>query len=246
MGSCVSVHKSRKLSAMKLHLSIRSKNDKFVAPSPVKEKPAEDTGGESVIANLILKSQWSPAPPTTTFRDTGSKGETFFDSQTWLESDCEDDFYSVKGDFTPSRGSTPVHHSFSVGTPPVIIPEGIPGSILAESPSDKKKRLSELFQERLRVDHDIDEQNTAGNKNGASAKTKVKASNSVLPAKSASGTPYDSGANSGYSSERTPNVALIRSEDKSMKSAECCIPRFRLNRSFDGRKKKMSPAHGVK
>ena len=27
----------------------------------------------------------------------GSKEETFFDSQAWLESDCEDDFYSVNG-----------------------------------------------------------------------------------------------------------------------------------------------------
>lgn len=27
----------------------------------------------------------------------GSKEETFFDSQPWLESDCEDDFFSVNG-----------------------------------------------------------------------------------------------------------------------------------------------------
>ncbi|XP_022843494.1 uncharacterized protein At3g27210-like isoform X2 [Olea europaea var. sylvestris] len=223
MGSCVSVHKSRKLSALKLHLSMRSKNEKSVAPSPVKEKPAEVTGG--------------------------SKGETFFDSQPWLESDCEDDFYSVKGDFTPSRGSTPVHHSFAVGTPPVnrtIVLEGTPGTVLPESPSEKKKRLSELFQERLRVDHDIDEQNTADNKNGVAAKTKAEATNSILPPKSASGTPCASGADSGYSSERTPNAALIRAEDKSMKSAECCIPMFCSNRSFNEGKKKMSPAHSVK
>lgn len=28
---------------------------------------------------------------------TGSKEETFFDSRAWLDSDCEDDFYSVNG-----------------------------------------------------------------------------------------------------------------------------------------------------
>lgn len=27
----------------------------------------------------------------------GSKEETFFDSQAWLDSDCEDDFFSVNG-----------------------------------------------------------------------------------------------------------------------------------------------------
>lgn len=29
--------------------------------------------------------------------DTGSKDEAFFDSKGWLDSDCEDDFYSVNG-----------------------------------------------------------------------------------------------------------------------------------------------------
>lgn len=29
--------------------------------------------------------------------NAGSKEENFFDSQAWLESDCEDDFYSVRG-----------------------------------------------------------------------------------------------------------------------------------------------------
>ncbi|EPS70931.1 hypothetical protein M569_03840, partial [Genlisea aurea] len=64
----------------------------------------------------------------------GCKEEGFFDSQPWLDSDCEEDYFSVNGgDFTPSRGTTPVHHAFQ--TPP---------------PSDSKKRLSELFQESLR------------------------------------------------------------------------------------------------
>ena len=31
----------------------------------------------------------------------GSKEETFFDTQPWLESDCDDDFFSVKGGKNP-------------------------------------------------------------------------------------------------------------------------------------------------
>ncbi|CAM8987113.1 hypothetical protein QQ045_007926 [Rhodiola kirilowii] len=50
----------------------------------------------------------------------GSSDETFFDTQPWLESDCDEDFYSVNGDSTPSRGNTPVHHMFSTGSPRVL------------------------------------------------------------------------------------------------------------------------------
>lgn len=32
-----------------------AKNDKFVVPSPVKEKNATVTGGESTITNVVLK-----------------------------------------------------------------------------------------------------------------------------------------------------------------------------------------------
>lgn len=31
------------------------------------------------------------------FSCIGSKEEAFFDSKPWLDSDCEDDFYSVNG-----------------------------------------------------------------------------------------------------------------------------------------------------
>jgi hypothetical protein len=52
----------------------------------------------------------------------GSKEETFFDSKGWLDSDSDSDFQSVSGDFTPYRGSTPVHHKFSTGSPKVNKP----------------------------------------------------------------------------------------------------------------------------
>ncbi|TXG54844.1 hypothetical protein EZV62_020100 [Acer yangbiense] len=75
MGSCVS----------SVHSYGSSKNDSpAIPPSPIKEKPAN---GDPPI------NAWS----ATTFKDLGSKEETFFDSQTWLDSDCDDDFLSVRG-----------------------------------------------------------------------------------------------------------------------------------------------------
>ncbi|RLN29440.1 uncharacterized protein C2845_PM05G18860 [Panicum miliaceum] len=38
--------------------------------------------------------------------DGSSRDETFFEATPWLESDCEDDFYSVNGDLTPARSLT--------------------------------------------------------------------------------------------------------------------------------------------
>ena len=67
MGTCASVHKSSD-SAMKLRVSIGSKNDKIeIPPSPVKEKPA---GGDCRIKDVALKS-WSPSPSVKTLGDYG-------------------------------------------------------------------------------------------------------------------------------------------------------------------------------
>lgn len=57
----------------------------------------------------------------------GSKEESFFDSQAWFESDCEDDFFSVNG------GKKPLQHEHSILckwfsgdslTPPLSLLEG--------------------------------------------------------------------------------------------------------------------------
>ncbi|KAI3457849.1 hypothetical protein Pfo_014512 [Paulownia fortunei] len=239
MGSCVSVHKDPE-SAMKLRLSFGSKNEKLLIPSPVKEKPDTVNVGDRAVADVALKSHWSPAR----FVNAGSKDEAFFDSQPWLESDCEDDFFSINGDFTPSRGSTPVHHSFSPGNlrvnmTPVV--GGTIGSVPEPSPPDKKKRLSELFKESLRGDVYVDDETAAGDKKEAPAKVVAEATSLVQQPKSTIGTPYLSGANSGGSSERTPNDVL-REEDKSLKSPQCCLPRMLSSRSFSERKKRTSPA----
>ncbi|GMJ04340.1 hypothetical protein HRI_004103200 [Hibiscus trionum] len=215
MGSCVSVHKAPQESAMKLGLSFHSKTDSLIIPpSPVKEK-------SSANAHFALTSQ-SPY----SFKDFGSKEETFFDSRAYLESDCEDDFFSVNGDFTPSRGNTPVHHSFSMGTPQVnkATVDGSPLSVSETSPMGKKKKLLELFRESVRETGDVNELNTSSNQDVSN------------------GTPYVSGVNSLCSSERIANGDSPMFKEKPLKSMQRCLPSFVSCSSFNERKKKMSPA----
>ncbi|XP_059282490.1 uncharacterized protein At3g27210 [Lycium ferocissimum] len=218
MGSCVSVHKDSE-SAMKFRPFFGSKNDKLVIPSPIKDKPTTD---------LQLKS-------VNSFPDFGSKEETFFDSQAWLDSDCEDDFLSVNGDFTPSRGNTPVHPSLAGN---LEGDKAAPTSLQQSPPQEKKKRLSELFSESLRNEQEqVNEQNAADNQNDTSTKMETAFTSDRLPPRSTPGTPYASVC---YS-ERTPNEEYV----KSSKPSQCCLPRLLSSRSFSERRKRMSPARTV-
>ncbi|CAN0925353.1 Uncharacterized protein At3g27210 [Linum grandiflorum] len=229
MGSCVSsFHKG---SAMKMGASFGSKPDELVLP----ESPVKDKHVTSAAAPLDL--------PINRFHSYGSKEESFFDSQPWLESDGEDDFHSVRGDFTPSRGSTPVHHSFSVGTPQQN--KTAPYSVPEISPLGKK-RLSDLFKDSMRENRNAGEDSTQpsseSHKMNGNRTTEVKQKMSDFLPKSAEGTPYVSGVNSVCSSQRTANgEALVN--DKSFKSMQCCLPSMISRRSLSSdRKKRMSPA----
>ncbi|KAK6793173.1 hypothetical protein RDI58_006626 [Solanum bulbocastanum] len=207
MGSCVSVHKDPQF-----RLVFGSKTAHHT-PSPLQQKPTHRS-----------------SPPVAAFPDFGSKEETFFDSQAWLDSDCEDDFLSVNGDFTPSRGSTPVHPSLAGNL------EGnrdAPASFQQSLPQEKKKRLSELFSESLRSEL-INEQNVMN------TKKETAFTGDQVPPRSTPGTPYASVCNS----ERIPNGEL-RSDVKSSKPAQCCLPRLLSSRSFSERRKRMSPARTV-
>ncbi|KAJ7970675.1 F-box domain containing protein [Quillaja saponaria] len=213
MGSCASLHRKSEAD-MKLRFSFGSKTDKLVIPpSPIKDKA---NNGNFLIDDLALKSKWSPSRSTTNFTDYGSKEEAFFDSQAWLDSDCDDDFYSVNGEFTPSRGNTPVHHSFALGTPQgkVVYENSTPGSIAERSPTEKKKNLLELFRDSVRDDQDVDDQNT-------------------------------SGTDSVCSSERIVSGDSSSIREKSIKSVQCCLPSFVSCRSFSGRRRNINPAIAV-
>ncbi|CAA6664069.1 unnamed protein product [Spirodela intermedia] len=64
-------------------------------------------------------------------------GEIFFDSRAWLDSDCEDDFFSINGDFTPSQGSTPNHQLGSAMKPKLQGPLALMG---CQTPSQSPLR----------------------------------------------------------------------------------------------------------
>ncbi|XP_008231142.1 PREDICTED: uncharacterized protein At3g27210 isoform X1 [Prunus mume] len=226
MGSCVSIHRDAD-SAMKLRLSFGSKTDKLVTPPfPVNDKLVN---GDRPINDPPIKSHWSPSRSATAFRDyAGSREEAFFDTKPWLDSDCEDDFYSVNGDFTPSRGNTPVHHSLSVGSSRMNktpFEDRIPGP----SPTEKKKKLLELFQESFKNDEDAD--------------NAVKPTTPSLPPKSVNGTPVPA-TNSVSSSEWTANGDVATEKEKPIRSVQCCLPSLVSCRSSSQRKK-MSPTIAV-
>ncbi|KAG6390094.1 hypothetical protein SASPL_151574 [Salvia splendens] len=134
MGACVS-----------LCLSVDSKNENLVISSPVKQSSFAVNGRDHSAAVLAVTASLS-LPGS---RGGGSKDDAFFDSQPWLESDCEDEFLSVNGDFTPSRGSTPVHHRFSSGNPAVNKPQPVP------------EPLPEPLQESLRHQQGGDKEDEA-------------------------------------------------------------------------------------
>ncbi|XP_074286653.1 uncharacterized protein LOC141611900 [Silene latifolia] len=122
MGTCIStIHKNT--SSAKVQMS-QDNNSSSIPPTPDKHKhkppPVTTTILPPVdpppIISTSFKSRVSPFHSISSYRSNhGSREEAFYDTQGWLESDCEDDFYSVNGDFTPSRGNTPVHPS--IGTP---------------------------------------------------------------------------------------------------------------------------------
>lgn len=138
---------------------------------------------------------------------------------------------SFYAEFTPSRGSTPVHHSF--GTPHVNKP----------SPTEKKKKLLELFRETVGGDDKDDNENTSESQITGNEKKEVRTTIQDLLPKSAQSTPYISGANSACSSERTMNNEDPPSlKEKPVKSVQCCLPSLASCRSFSERRRKASPA----
>uniref|UniRef100_A0A804JJ13 Uncharacterized protein n=1 Tax=Musa acuminata subsp. malaccensis TaxID=214687 RepID=A0A804JJ13_MUSAM len=83
---------------MSLHMTIGSKVEKLSSPGTLMMKNKDKSlSVEDKVEGLDSEKKQV---------DFGSKEETFFDSQGWLDSDSEDDFVSVNGDTTTSQISS--------------------------------------------------------------------------------------------------------------------------------------------
>lgn len=136
-------------------------------------------------------------------------------------------------DFTPSLGNTPVHRGLLVGNllgNRASFGERTSASIPQSSPIHKRKNLLELFKESSR--------NRNPNEHGAEDNENIQAAGLQLPPKSTFSTPHVP-----VSSGKSTPVGKYKSEAKSLRSVQCCLPR--LSGSFREKRKSMSPANTV-
>jgi len=215
MGSCSSVHRSKRQTVAS------------VAEPRKKEEPL-NVNWEEMSAVKVVGSSFSLKSS-----QFGSKDETFFDSRAWLDSDCDDDFFSVNGDFTPSRGTTPNNQTsilLRTKSDKTLAFDKLPNAKSEPSPTGRKK-LSDLFQETAEPNAS-DEKLETNEEQDSSNQTK-------------SEQPLDR-ANSKTNSElSTPSRELKNKKKAGEKTAQCCFPSLSLGQSFScsERSQKMSPVH---
>ncbi|KAE8698921.1 putative Serine-threonine protein kinase, plant-type [Hibiscus syriacus] len=213
MGNCVTVYKNKDVADMDISVRIQS---------PIKEN---NVGKEVPIAGYDPR----PQNDETSFREKGKAEERFFDSQPWLDSDCED-FFSVNGDSVSSSCNSPNHQkSFRENSIPHQnkSPDHAENAVPAESPTDTKKLLIELFRESFNDDD--------ANNNDTSSKQRLENEPSTS-------SPYESIPNSARSNGMTPCRGCLPENEKSARSAPRCLPSLVRNMSFGERKKRLSPA----
>ncbi|KAM3334859.1 hypothetical protein ACQJBY_029343 [Aegilops geniculata] len=225
MGSCASVHKD--------DVGLPKKQQLLNASSPPSKDGTKAVDGAPVGDVLVdLKRKIEGFGPSRT-PDSGSKDEMFFESQPWLDSDCEDDFYSINGDFTPSRGSTPVHQPRAQTVMSnVFLPDNAaqsPNSSEA-SPTGRRK-LADLLQEATR--------NDTGESAAAAAAGEPDSSKSGQQAVAPAAGKSVSEPSSGCSTEATPVREARTRKERAWYSGRCCLPTFVHSLALDdeGRQK---------
>uniref|UniRef100_A0A6N2MEQ0 Uncharacterized protein n=1 Tax=Salix viminalis TaxID=40686 RepID=A0A6N2MEQ0_SALVM len=197
----------------------------------------------SVLCWLFMGLQLLEDDGCSSYLSAG-KEESFLIARAWIDSDCEDDFYSILLLPVAIPQST-IISLLGPHLPTKPFGGRPPGSELEPSPLTEK-RLSDLFKDRIREDRDADGLQTSGpgDENIADGKVEVKQTIlDVLP-KSAITTPYLSERTSVCSSERLTNGDALSEKEKSFKSTQRCLPSLIFCRSFSERKKK-SPAIAV-
>ncbi|CAD5172127.1 unnamed protein product [Musa acuminata subsp. malaccensis] len=228
MGSCSSVDRDTD-STIRYRLGVNHKGRRLFIPSPAKEKPFDGKKPFGEVGSMSPES-------------AVNKEDIYFDSCAWLDSDCEDDFFSVKGEFTPSQGSTPIHQSSAPLTPrPVnsIYIDKSPETSSEPSPTGRKK-LRELFQETLLVEREGSEPNAAEVE--TNKRINLHTTNTDPPPRQLNGTPYRFRAISFCSSTVTSSGDPKNRKERLCKSQHCCLPSLQ-SFGLDDRRQKMTTKH---
>ncbi|KAJ6801628.1 uncharacterized protein M6B38_197080 [Iris pallida] len=209
MGTCSSVHKSK----MPL------------VPSPRKQKAADGGGRQQQPVKMVATGL------SLETSNLCSKRVMFFDSRTWLDSNCEDDFFSVNGDFTPSRGSTPNNQSSSLSTPSSKCFSAFTRNSSSEpSPTDRKK-LADLFQEASQPEY------------LSIKKVEANTKNSKLSQQTEADMHPMDRANSVNSRESSLSRDHPRNKEKEVDkvAVQCCLPSLMPNYNFSESRQKLCP-----
>ncbi|XP_074590703.1 uncharacterized protein At3g27210-like [Curcuma longa] len=196
MGACSSVDRDAD-SSIRYRLGVSYKGRGISVSSPAKEKPLD---GEKPVGGYCAHVVTD---------------EVFFDSCTWLDSDCED-FFSVNGEFTP-QGTTPIHQ---LSVP--MTPREFSDSKSEPSPTGRKK-LGELFRETSQVELEDGVPNAP--KAEVVKKLDCDTANTRQLQGSSTGALYLS-ENTLFNSKEatTPNKDSKIRKDKIWKTQQCCLP----------------------
>ncbi|KAJ0260676.1 Uncharacterized protein HA466_0068490 [Hirschfeldia incana] len=134
---------------------------KNISESPIKENltpSATPTTASSEISPSVTQVKYRRSFSSSKRSFGSSKDESFFDTHQWLQSDSEDDFFSVNGEFTPSRANTP-KCSFSDKHPrfhnPLFEEEKPRAASFSYAPAPRRKKLGELFRESVREQREV-------------------------------------------------------------------------------------------
>ncbi|KAL6840408.1 hypothetical protein ACP4OV_030218 [Aristida adscensionis] len=231
MGSCASVHKDPGF-PKKLFLASPHK----AKAAAVHGKGGGGGGGVAPVGDGSgdLKCKVEGDQPQAGLGpkspDSGSKDEMFFESRAWLDSDCEDDFYSVNGDFTPSRGSTPNYQPRTQAVMTnVLPPDNMHKSKSPEPSPTGRRKLAELLKEAMQ---NGPEESTDISKNETQQLQSVAAVGKTV-----------SESSSACSSDTTPVTAAKSRKEKAWYAGRCCLPSFVHSLTLDEseRRQKMSP-----